>query len=138
VGDPFKISWRVRFDEIDMQGVVHHPQIVTYLEIARLEFWRHLGISYRDMRTDGYEFIVHDLHVEYLKPLIFDEMVEVAVFIKSLSRASFVLGYEIRKETRQLAVKAEIELVCARLNIPKPVALPIQFLKKLQIVYRTQ
>jgi acyl-CoA thioester hydrolase len=131
VAHPFKTSWRVRFDEIDMQGVVHHPQIVTYLEIARLEYWRSLGISYNDLRNDGYEFIVHDLHVEYLKPLLFDEIIDVTIATKKLARASFVLGYEIRKENGELAVAAEIELVCARVNIPYPTALPSKYRQKM-------
>lgn len=131
MAEPFKTCWRVRFDEIDMQGVVHHPQIVTYLEIARLEFWRQIGLSYRELRDDGFEFIVHDLHVEYLRPLVFEEIIEVTVTVRSLGRASFVLAYEIRKETGLLAVKAEIELVCARLNIAKPVALPEKYRSKL-------
>jgi acyl-CoA thioester hydrolase len=134
VADPFKTSWRVRFDEIDMQGMVHHPQIVTYLEIARLEYWRSLGISYNELRLDGYEFIIHDLHVEYLKPLLFDEIIAVIVETRKLARASFVLGYEIRKESGELAVKAEIELVCARLNIPYPTALPSKYRDKMRQV----
>ncbi len=129
---PFKTRWRVRFDEIDMQGVVHHPQIVTYLEIARLEYWRSMGISYNDLRIDGFEFIVHDLHVEYLKPLQFDELIEVTVKTNRLARASFVLGYEIRKENSDLAVVAEIELVCARVNIPYPTALPAKYRDKMR------
>jgi acyl-CoA thioester hydrolase len=129
---PFSARWRVRFDEIDLQGVVHHSQIVTYLEIARLEFWRHLGISYGDLRNDGYEFIVHELHVEYLKPLVFDEIIEANVSVKKLARASFTLEYEILKENGDLAVKAEIELVCARLNIPHPTALPAKYRQKLK------
>jgi acyl-CoA thioester hydrolase len=132
VAELFKTSWRVRFDEIDMQGVVHHPQIVTYLEIARLEYWRSLGISYNDLRCDGFEFIIHDLHVEYLKPLMFDELIEVTVQTKKLARASFILGYEIRKESGELAVTAEIELVCARVNIPYPTALPVKYREKMK------
>jgi acyl-CoA thioester hydrolase len=129
----FKTSWRVRFNEIDLQGVVHHSQIVTYLEIARLEYWRSLGISYAQLRNDGYEFIVHELQVKYLKPLLFDEIIEASVFIKSLAKASFVLGYEIRKEDRTLAVNAEIELVCAKLGHPKPTALPQRYWEKLAL-----
>jgi len=129
---PFKTSWRVRFDEVDLQGVVHHSQIVTYLEIARLEYWRSLGISYRQMREDGHEFIVYRLNVEYIKPLLFDEIITVAVGVKSLARASFVLGYEIFKEDGALAVTADIELVCARNNIPKPVALPTEYRERLR------
>lgn len=130
---PFTTSWRVRFDEIDLQGVVHHSQIVTYLEIARLEYWRSLGILYSDLRADGFEFIVHDLHINYLKPILFDEVIEVSVFVKSLSRASFVLGYEIRKEDRRLAVTAEIELVCARLGQARPTAIPEEYWDKLRL-----
>jgi acyl-CoA thioester hydrolase len=132
VSQPFKTSWRVRFDEIDLQGVVHHSQIVIYLEIARLEYWRKLGISYVNLRNDGYEFIVHDLHVEYIRPLFFDEIIEATVSINKLARASFILGYEIRKENGEVAVKAEIELVCARLNIPYPAALPSKYREKLK------
>jgi acyl-CoA thioester hydrolase len=132
VPQPFKTRWRVRFNEIDLQGVVHHSRIVIYLEIARLEYWRHLGISYGDLRKDGYEFIVHDLHVEYIKPLIFDEIIEAFVSVKKLARASFILEYEIRKENGELAVKAETELVCARLNVPYPTALPTKYREKLK------
>ncbi|OGC95703.1 MAG: hypothetical protein A2W25_04090 [candidate division Zixibacteria bacterium RBG_16_53_22] len=128
----FLTTWRVRFDEVDLQGVVHHSQIVTYLEIARLEYWRSLGISYRQMREDGHEFIVYRLNVEYLRPLLFDEIITVAVRVKSLARASFVLGYEIFKEDGAPAVTADIELVCARNNIPKPVALPADYREKLR------
>jgi acyl-CoA thioester hydrolase len=132
VPSPFKTRWRVRFNEIDLQGVVHHSQIVIYLEIARLEFWRNLGISYGELRVDGYEFIVHDLHIQYVKPLLFDEIIEATVYIAKLARASFILGYEIRKENGDLAVIAETELVCARLNIPYPAALPVKYREKLK------
>jgi len=132
VAQPFTTSWRVRFDEIDMQGVVHHPQIVTYLEIARLEYWRSMGLLYGKLRDDGYEFIVHELKITYIKPLIFDEIVTVKVAVKSLARASFVLAYEIFKEDGQLGVTAEIELVCARAGIAHPVALPPEYREKLQ------
>jgi len=128
----FKTSWRVRFDEIDMQGVVHHSQIVTYLEIARLDYWRSLEISYGELRADGHEFIVHELSIQYLKPLVFDEIIEVAVFVKRLARASFVLGYEIRNANSELAVIADIELVCARVGIARPSALPPKYLGKLR------
>ena len=124
---PFATSWRVRFDEIDLQGVVHHPQIVTYLEIARLEFWRSMGLSYKKLREDGFEFIIHDLHVIYIKPLYFDEIITTKVAVKELRRASFVLAYEIFKEDGELGVTAEIELVCAKNGIAHPVALPKEY-----------
>ena len=127
----FQTSWRVRFDEVDLQGVVHHPKIVTYLEVARIEYWRHLGISYREMRENGYEFIIKEVQVEYLKPLLFDEIIDVAVGIKSMARASFVLGYEITNDNGELAVVAETKLVCSKIGTSKPSALPVEYTQRL-------
>lgn len=128
----YSASWRVRFDEVDMQGMVHHPQIVTYLEVARVEYWRETGISYKQLRDLGFEFIVKNVNVEYKKPLLFEEMIEVRIGVKSLARASFVLGYEIYKENGELAVVAETVLVCAKVGVGKPTALPQSYIAKLQ------
>ena len=128
----FQTSWRVRYDEVDLQGVVHHPRIVIYLEIGRIEYWRQLGISYRQMRDDGYEFIVKNVDVEYIKPLYFDEIISVSVGVKSLARASFVLGYEIVNEGGALAATAEVKLVCSRVGVNKPCALPAAYVEALR------
>jgi acyl-CoA thioester hydrolase len=129
---PYRTSWRVRFNEIDLQGVVHHTQIVTYLEVARMEYWRALGISYRTMRDEGYEFIVNKIKVDYKKPLTFDEIIEIAVGVKSIARASFVLGYEMKNEKGEIAIKAETALLCSRVGTGKPAALPKKYLDRLK------
>jgi len=128
----FKTSWRIRFNEVDLQGVVHHTQIVTYLEIARLEYWRSLGISYRQMRDDGFEFIINNINVDYRNSLRFDEIIEVSVGVKRLARASFVLGYEIRAESGDLAIVAETGLVCSRVGTGKPSGLPEKYAARLK------
>ncbi len=128
----FQTCWRVRFDEVDLQGVVHHPKIVTYLEIGRVEYWRELGTTYRAMRESGYEFIVKAIQVEYIKPLLFDETITVGVGIKSMGRANFTLGYEIRKEDGSLAVEAETQLVCSKVGSGKPSALPDGFAESIR------
>jgi acyl-CoA thioester hydrolase len=127
MSSPFHTSWRVRFNEVDLQGVVHHTQIVTYLEIARVEYWRSLGISYRAMRDQGYEFIINKVAVEYKKPLYFDEVIEVSVAVKSMARASFVLEYKIRKEDGGLAIEAQTGLLCSRVGTGKPAPLPDKY-----------
>lgn len=129
---PCRTSWRVRFNEVDLQGVVHHTQIVTYLEIARVEFWRALGISYKTMRDEGYEFIINEINVEYKRSLKFDEVIEVAVGVKSIARASFKLEYEIRKENGEIAIKAETGLLCSRVGTGKPAPLPKKYLDQLK------
>ena len=128
----FKTSLRVRFNEVDLQGVVHHTQIVTYLEIARVEYWRSLGISYKQMRDDGFEFIVNKINIDYKNSLEFDEIIEVSVGVKSMARASFVLIYEIRNESGDLAIVAETGLVCSRVGTGKPSGVPEKYAARLK------
>ena len=128
----FHTSWRVRFDEVDLQGVVHHTRIVTYLEIARVEYWRALGISYRQMREDGFEFIVNKIRVEYINPLTFDEVIDVYVGVKKVQRASFILEYEIFNQSGAKAIYAETGLLCSRVGTGKPCGLPAKYLERLK------
>lgn len=132
MNERFHTSWRVRFDEVDLQGVVHHTRIVTYLEIARVEYWRALGISYKQMREEGFEFIINKVSVEYLNPLIFDEIIDVYVGVKKVQRASFVLDYEIFNQGGEKAIYAETGLLCSRVGTGKPCGLPSKYLERLK------
>jgi len=49
---------RVRFAETDAMGVLHHAAYVPYLEEARVEYLRHLGHPYSEMRSAGVDFAV--------------------------------------------------------------------------------
>lgn len=132
MSERFHTSWRVRFDEVDLQGVVHHTRIVTYLEIARVEYWRALGISYKEMREEGFEFIINKVSVEYLNPLTFDEIIDVYVAVKKVQRASFVLEYEIFNQNGDKAIYAETGLLCSRVGTGKPSGLPPEYLERLK------
>jgi acyl-CoA thioester hydrolase len=132
LSERFHTSWRVRFDEVDLQGVVHHTRIVTYLEIARVEYWRELGISYKEMREEGFEFIINKVSVEYLNPLIFDEIIDVYVGVRKVQRASFVLEYEIFNQNGEKAIYAETGLLCSRVGTGKPFGLPQKYLERLK------
>ncbi len=112
--------------------MVHHTNIVTYLEIARVEFWRELGISYKAMRDEGYEFIINKINIEYFKPLVFDEIIEVCVAVKTVHRASFVLEYEIAKQSGEKAIYAETGQLCSKVGMGKPCGLPAKYLEKLK------
>jgi acyl-CoA thioester hydrolase len=112
--------------------VVHHTRIVTYLEIARVEYWRALGISYKEMREEGFEFIINKVSVEYLNPLIFDEIIDVYVGVRKVQRASFVLEYEIFNQNGEKAIYAETGLLCSRVGTGKPFGLPQKYLERLK------
>jgi acyl-CoA thioester hydrolase len=103
---PFVHRLRTRFAETDAMGIVHHAAYLPYLEEARVEYLRHLGHPYSEVRQDGHNFAVLEVSVQYRRPLVFDEVVEVFVSAGAVTRATFQLAYllTVDEEVRATAV----------------------------------
>ena len=127
----FKIQWRTRFCEVDLQGVIHHSEIVKYLEIGRVEYWRQLGIGYQDFLNSGLEYVVARVECNYLKPLFFDTMITVMVRVSKISRTSITYEYLIYDDNNECAVHALTLLVCLKSDVNKPHPLPKSYLERI-------
>ena len=68
---------RVRFAETDAMGIVHHSRYLPYLEEARVEYLRHIGHPYNEIRAEGVDMAVLEAGVQYRQPLKFDDVVDV-------------------------------------------------------------
>lgn len=90
---PYVHQLRVRFSETDAMGIVHHSRYLPYLEEARVEYLRHLGHPYTEMRAEGVDYAVLEAFVQYRKPLQFDEQVDVHLRLGAATRASFQMAY---------------------------------------------
>jgi len=84
---------RVRFAETDAMGVVHHAAYLPYLEETRVAFLRDIDHPYSRVREDGFDFTVLEVYVKYLRPLRFDDVVDVHLTVGAITRATFQLGY---------------------------------------------
>lgn len=127
----FKTRWRTRFSEVDLQGVIHHSEIIKYLEIGRVEYWRQLGIGYHDFLDSGFEYVVAQLECNYLKPLFFDTMITVMVRVSRISRTSVTYEYLIYDDNDDCAIYALTLLVCIKSGTTKPYPLPKSYLKRM-------
>jgi acyl-CoA thioester hydrolase len=90
---PFSQRIRVRFAETDAMGIVHHSRYLLYFEEARVEFLRHVGHPYDEVRAEGVEMAVLEAFVRYRKPLEFDDLIDVHVTIAALERVTFQMAY---------------------------------------------
>jgi acyl-CoA thioester hydrolase len=84
---------RVRFAETDAMGIVHHSRYLPYLEEARVEYLRHLGHPYTELRADGVDYAVLEAFVQYRRPLQFDDVVDVHLRLGAATRATFQMAY---------------------------------------------
>jgi acyl-CoA thioester hydrolase len=75
---------RVRYAETDQMDVVYHGNYAEYFEVARAESIRQLGFTYKDMETAGVVMPVVELHIKFLRPAHYDDLLTVKTILKEL------------------------------------------------------
>lgn len=68
-----RVSRVVRFEEVDALGIVWHGRYASYFEDARLALSNSHGIGYMDFYRQGILAPIKKMHVDYHRPLIFEE-----------------------------------------------------------------
>ena len=69
-GYPYFHPHRVRYSEIDLQGIVYNSRYLDYFDAAITEYMRHCGFNYvTDARNTGKDFHLVKASVEFLKPV---------------------------------------------------------------------
>ncbi len=120
----FALPVRVYFQDTDAGGVVYHASYVNFMERARTEWLRAHGYSNAGlMKEFGVVFVVRSLKLDYLRPALLDDMLEITVQIKDIGRSRISLLQSVRRGD-ELLTEAEVHLVCVALEAFKPVSVP--------------
>lgn len=117
----------VRYQETDMMGIVYHANYLVYLEIARTELLRELGVEYKDMEQAGFVSPVTNVSVDYKKSVTFGDTVNVRVWVDSYSKIRTVYGYELTDQDGHLVGTAKTTHVVVKQGDFKPVRLDREF-----------
>ena len=118
--------FRVRYSEIDGQGVVFNAHYLTYFDTAITEYFRALGYDqYADAKKTGIDFHIVKSVIEYKAPLLFDQEIDVGVRVARIGNSSLVLELAIfLKGGNDALVTGEIVWVYTDQQTHRPVTLP--------------
>ncbi len=106
------ILLRVYYEDTDLAGIVYYANYLKYIERARTEWIRELGIDQTRLRTEaGVVFAVRRLTADYLRPAQFDDVLTATTSPRAISGARIVLAQEVWRGETPLFV-AEVTLVC--------------------------
>lgn len=105
----YSIEVRVRYNECDPMGFVHHSNYLTYMEMGRTEMLRASGGRYRAMEEAGQFVVVVRADVRYRSPARYDDVLVVTTQVTKVTAAKIVHHYTIRRDEVML-VEAEITL----------------------------
>jgi len=120
----FALPVRVYFQDTDAGGVVYHANYLNFMERARTEWLRSHGYSNAGlMKEFGMVFVVRSIKLDYLKPALLDDSLEVTADIREIGRSRISLAQSILRGTEVLT-EAEVHLVCVSLANFKPASVP--------------
>ncbi len=72
--DAHRFTLRVYYEDTDLAGIVYYANYLKFIERARSEWVRELGVDQRAMKADaGLVFAVRRLEADYLAPARFDD-----------------------------------------------------------------
>ena len=77
-------------------GVVYHANYLAYFDIGRTEWMRSAGVVYAELERRGFRLAVVDVGVRYLRPALYDELLDVATRLEAVGHATVRFTYEIR------------------------------------------
>ena len=101
---------RVRYAETDPMKYVYYGHYATYLEVARVELFRTLGIPYDDIEKQGIWLPVSEFSIKYLKPARYDQNLEIHTFIKKIPGVRSEFEYEIYNDSKEKITEAKTTL----------------------------
>ncbi|MCX7562812.1 tol-pal system-associated acyl-CoA thioesterase [Xanthomonadaceae bacterium XH05] len=122
----FSLPIRVYWEDTDAGGVVYHAAYLCFLERARTEWLRTLGVSQQQLRErDDVVFAVRGMALEFFAPARLDDALAVEVRIVEVGRASVSFQQRIvRPSDERVLLEARVRVACLMASTFRPRALP--------------
>ena len=117
-----RFELRVYYEDTDLAGIVYYANYLKFIERARSEWVRGLGIDQVRMKAEGLVFAVRRVEADYLRPARFDDVLEVETAPEAVPAARIVLS-QVVKRAGEVLFEARVTLV-ALSDTGHPVRLP--------------
>ena len=124
----FTFPVRVYWEDTDAGGVVYYASYLRFMERARSEWLRAIGIDQAMLiRDERLQFVVVEAQIRYHRPARFDDQLQVSVLVTERGGASVTMMQEIRRGSAdgELLVSATIRAACLDSDSLKPRPLPV-------------
>lgn len=96
---------RVRYAETDAQRIVHHANYLVYMEEARTELVRVLGVPYTEMERLGFNIVVAHAECSFRCAAVFDDLIKVRARLERVRSREVAFQFRLEHaETGRLLV----------------------------------
>ena len=124
---------RIRYSETDQMGYCYYGNYAQFFEIGRVELLRKIGLSYKELEERGIMLPVIDLNIKYLRPALYDDLIEIKTYLKKIPGVKIQFDYEIYNEKKELLTKGTTTLVFISSETMKPIQAPKDLIDKISV-----
>jgi acyl-CoA thioester hydrolase len=103
-----EIHIRVRYQETDAQGRVHHANYFTYFEQGRVELLRAAGFDYRRLEAEGFMLVVAEIGCRYYLPASYDDLLTLRTTTVAAKGARVEHAYQVFRDGELLAAGTSV------------------------------
>ncbi|HEY7499747.1 MAG TPA: thioesterase family protein [Vicinamibacterales bacterium] len=128
----FSHAIEVRFRDCDPLGHVNNAAYLTYLEQARLFYWRSLWGFGLDEAAARPGVIMARAEIDYRLPARYGQTLDVRIEVAAIGRTSFTYDYEIVDEQGRVVASARTVQVMYDYAAGAPVVIPPEIRQKMQ------
>jgi acyl-CoA thioester hydrolase len=108
-------SIRVYYEDTDLAGIVYYANYLKFIERARSEWVREIGIAQVQMKADGLVFAVRRVEADYLVPAKYDDELVVHTTMQPGSGARLVVKQDVMRGDT-LLFSALVTIICMTLD----------------------
>jgi acyl-CoA thioester hydrolase len=113
---------KVRYAETDQMGVAYHANYFVWFEVARTDWLRTFGVTYRDLEAEGFFLPVIDARCEYRTSARYDDDLRITATARLVSAVRVAFDYEITGPSAIVAVGHTVHATLDRQG--RPVRVP--------------
>ena len=127
----FTFKLKVYYEDTDAGGVVYYANYLKFMERARSNALESLGFTNKLLiKENGTYIIVKSCSIDYIKPALLEDDLEIKSNIKEITKTSFFMSQKVFKGN-DLITESEIHLVTIDKK-GKPVKIPERLKKELE------
>ena len=110
---------------------MYYANYLKFFERARTEMLRAMKFEQDQLRRDeGVLFVVRSVQIDYLRPALFNELLQVSSDVVEAKKASLHFNQQICRDSEVLCT-ASIRIACLDVNTMRPKAIPTYLLESL-------
>lgn len=124
-------SWPVRiyYEDTDAGGIVYYANYLKFIERARTEWLRSLGIDQDTWLAEQVGFVVRKVELNLIAPARFNDELEVSCVPEKIRKASLSFVQQVHHKNGTLLCEANVLAACVNLHTIQPIAIPPQILE---------